>query len=140
MTDISDFVPLNTVSIASTIGFKGEDYTVLKHNPKNTQIKSTKDGKTYNLNGTARVKVTKKASIDESLAIRYKALDVAFQVGDPVRVVAAGKFQGYTGIVSAITADKVKIMKVGDNRILNLSLYVDVEKISIEEFAKTLLG
>lgn len=129
-------VQLNTVSLGSTVKFRGTEYKVIKHNPKNTQIKRVSDGTIFNLNGTAPVEVLERASFEQSLDVRFAAAVVKVKEGDAVRV-PNGRLKGQVGIVSRITATRFEVAQLG-GRGFWVSIHGDLEVLTKEEFIASL--
>ena len=127
---------LNLVSLGSVVHFRGTEYKVVKHNPKNTQIKRVSDGTICNLNGSAPVTVVTKATFEEGLDVRFAAAVVRIKEGDAVRV-PNGKLKGNVGIVSRITTTRFEVAQLG-GRGFWVTIHGELDVITKEEYIAAL--
>jgi|GEM_PF-6729999 len=127
---------LNLVSLGSVVDFRGTEYTVIKHNPKNTQIKRSSDGVIFNLNGSAPVKVLEKATFEKSLDTRFAAAVVKIKMGDAVRV-PNGRLKGTVGIVSKVTSTRIEVAQLGGAGFW-VSIHADLDVITRDEYIASL--
>lgn len=130
-------VALNTVPLGSTVAFRGTEYKVVKHNPKNTQIKRVSDGTIFNLAGRAPVEVVHRASFEESLDTAYAVAVTPVKEGDAVRV-PNGKLAGQVGIVCRITATRYEVAQLG-GRGFWVNIHGDLDVITRDEYIAALM-